>query len=69
MPEGHRSVFATHFTRQDLHVHQGILTRLYQERFGVPPTTVLPLEGDGSARKLYRVVGASCDTAIGVFGP
>ena len=50
-------------------MHQGILTRLYQERFGVPPTTVLPLEGDGSARKLYRVVGASCDTAIGVFGP
>ncbi len=50
-------------------MHQGILTRLYRERFGEPPATVLPLEGDGSARKLYRVVGTNYETAIGVYGP
>jgi aminoglycoside/choline kinase family phosphotransferase len=50
-------------------VHQGILTRLYTERFGEPPATVMPLEGDGSARKLYRVIGTNYQTAIGVYGP
>ena len=50
-------------------MHQAILSRLYEGRFGEPPATVLPLEGDGSARKLYRVVGNNYETAIGVFGP
>jgi aminoglycoside/choline kinase family phosphotransferase len=50
-------------------VHQAILTRLYEERFGEPPAAVLPLEGDGSARRLYRLVGNNYDTAIGVYGP
>lgn len=50
-------------------MHQAILSRLYGERFGEAPASVLPLEGDGSARKLYRLVGASYETAIGVYGP
>lgn len=50
-------------------MHQAILTRLYEERFGEPPAAVLPLEGDGSARRLYRLVGNNYDTAIGVYGP
>ncbi|HEX6070014.1 MAG TPA: RNase adapter RapZ [Longimicrobiaceae bacterium] len=50
-------------------MHQATLTRLYQERFGEPPAAVLPLEGDGSARKLFRLVGNNYQTAIGVYGP
>ena len=50
-------------------MHQAILTRLYEKRFGEPPAAVLPLEGDGSARRLYRLVGNNYDTAIGVYGP
>ena len=46
-----------------------ILNRLYRERFGVPPTTILPLEGDGSARKMFRLVGSDYHTVIGVIGP
>ena len=49
-------------------MHQATLTRLYQERFGEPPAAVLPLEGDGSARKLFRLVGNNYQTAIGVYG-
>jgi aminoglycoside/choline kinase family phosphotransferase len=50
-------------------VHQARFTRLYQARFGEAPAAILPLEGDGSARKLFRLVGSNYQTAIGVFGP
>ena len=31
--------------------------------------TIIPLEGDGSSRQLFRLVGPAYETAIGVFGP
>ena len=70
-PHGARkSSCAGSFNRPEgSHVHQSILTRLYQERFGEQPISVLPLEGDGSARKMFRLVGDGCETAIGVIGP
>src|SRR5690606_5734241 len=50
-------------------VQQQILSRLFEEYFGVPPVTVLPLEGDGSSRKMFRLVGPAYETTIGVLGP
>ena len=50
-------------------MHQEILTRLFTQHFGKAPATVLPLEGDGSSRKMYRLVGDGYETAIGVYGP
>lgn len=48
---------------------QKVLVRLFKGRFGGPPATVLPLEGDGSSRALYRLVGDDYQTTIGVIGP
>lgn len=48
---------------------QDVLSRLFQQHFGGPPATILPLEGDGSSRKMFRVVGGDYETAIGVYGP
>jgi aminoglycoside/choline kinase family phosphotransferase len=50
-------------------VHQKTLTRLFAGHFRKPPATILPLEGDGSNRKMYRLVGDGYETAIGVYGP
>lgn len=50
-------------------MHQKTLSRLFTQHFGKPPATVLPLEGDGSSRMLYRLVGEGYETAIGVYGP
>jgi aminoglycoside/choline kinase family phosphotransferase len=50
-------------------VQQEVLARLFEEHFGAPPVSVLPLEGDGSARKMFRLVGPGYETAIGVVGP
>ncbi len=50
-------------------MHQQILTRLYREYFGEDPAAILPLEGDGSARTMYRIIGPDHTTAIGVIGP
>jgi aminoglycoside/choline kinase family phosphotransferase len=50
-------------------VQQDILSALFEERFGSPPVTVLPLEGDGSSRQMYRLVGGRYETGIGVIGP
>jgi aminoglycoside/choline kinase family phosphotransferase len=50
-------------------VQQQALVRLFEERFGTAPASVLPLEGDGSNRTMYRLIGHSYETAIGVFGP
>ncbi len=43
--------------------------RLFRERFGVGPTSILPIDGDGSARKMFRIVGPDYQTAVGVVGP
>ncbi|CAN5781099.1 RNase adapter RapZ [soil metagenome] len=48
---------------------QKTLARLFTEHFGTPPATVLPLEGDGSNRKMFRLIGSDYQTVIGVVGP
>ena len=50
-------------------MHQEILSRLFRQHFGANPATILPLEGDGSARRMFRLVGGDYGTAIGVIGP
>ena len=50
-------------------MQQEVLASLFRERFGSTPVTILPLEGDGSSRQLFRLVGPGYDTAIGVYGP
>ncbi len=45
------------------------LGRLFETHFGVAPTSVLGLAGDGSARRLYRLVGPDHQSAVGVHGP
>ena len=50
-------------------MQQKRLAQLFEEHFGRPPATVLPLEGDGSNRTMYRLVGDAYETAIGVVGP
>lgn len=48
---------------------QAAFAELFERRFESPPLAILPLEGDGSARKMFRLVGPDHSTAIGVFGP
>ena len=48
---------------------QKTLIRLFEERFGKAPQAVLPVEGDGSPRKMFRLVGDDYETTIGVIGP
>ena len=44
------------------------LKALFERRFGEPVERVVPLKGDASARKLFRLMAAS-RTAIGVASP
>lgn len=48
---------------------QKTLARLFQQHFGKAPSSVLPIEGDGSPRKLFRLVGDEYETSMGVIGP
>lgn len=48
---------------------QQIFRRLFRQKFGKNPVSILPLEGDGSQRQMYRLVGDGMETAIGVVGP
>ncbi|HET7274114.1 MAG TPA: hypothetical protein VFI91_02980, partial [Longimicrobiaceae bacterium] len=48
---------------------QQILRRLFEKHFGKAPASVIPLEGDGSSRTMFRVVGRDYETAVGVVGP
>jgi aminoglycoside/choline kinase family phosphotransferase len=48
---------------------QKVITRLFEERFGTSPASVLPIEGDGSSRKMFRLIGPDYQTTIGVVGP
>ncbi len=50
-------------------MQQETLVRLFREHFGKNPATILPLEGDGSSRKMFRLVSDEYETSIGVFGP
>jgi aminoglycoside/choline kinase family phosphotransferase len=50
-------------------VQHKALGELFERHFGAPAVTVLPLEGDGSSRQLFRLIGRGYETAIGVFGP
>ncbi|MDR0788348.1 MAG: phosphotransferase enzyme family protein [Gemmatimonadota bacterium] len=45
------------------------LAHLFRARFGVEPARILPLAGDGSPRRLFRLMGPGHQTAIGVQGP
>jgi aminoglycoside/choline kinase family phosphotransferase len=45
------------------------LARLYAQRFGRPPRSMLEVAGDGSNRSYYRLVGEDLRTAIGAVGP
>ncbi len=48
---------------------QQILVGLFEEHFGKTPKSVIPLEGDGSSRTMFRLVGEDYETAVGVAGP
>jgi aminoglycoside/choline kinase family phosphotransferase len=48
---------------------QQTFRRLFRQKFGKNPVSILPLEGDGSQRQMYRLVGEGMETAIGVVGP
>jgi aminoglycoside/choline kinase family phosphotransferase len=48
---------------------QSNLIRLFEQHFGKEPASVLPIEGDGSPRKMFRLIGDRYETAIGVIGP
>ncbi|HEX6746446.1 MAG TPA: RNase adapter RapZ [Longimicrobium sp.] len=48
---------------------QQTFRRLFRQKFGKNPVSILPLEGDGSQRAMYRLVGDGMETAIGVVGP
>lgn len=48
---------------------QQIFKRLFRQKFGKNPATILPLDGDGSQRQMARLVGDALETAIAVVGP
>ena len=50
-------------------MYQDTLARLFMEYTGALPATILPVDGDGSARTMFRLVGSDHNTAIGVIGP
>ncbi|MEX2582917.1 MAG: RNase adapter RapZ [Gemmatimonadota bacterium] len=50
-------------------MQQQRLVQLFEQHFGFPAVSVLPLEGDGSSRKMFRLIGPGYETAIGVLGP
>lgn len=48
---------------------QKIFRRLFREYFGKEPASILQIEGDGSSRAMYRLVGEGMETAVAVVGP
>ncbi len=48
---------------------QDRLIRLFEARFGEPPSAVLALAGDGSSRAYRRLLGAGGLRVVGVMGP
>ena len=49
-------------------MHDALL-RLFAERYGQPPRSVLEIAGDGSNRIYFRLVGNDFETAVGAYGP
>ena len=45
------------------------LVQLFERHFGLHPTAVLEVAGDGSQRRYFRLVGPSMETAVGAVGP
>jgi aminoglycoside/choline kinase family phosphotransferase len=45
------------------------LVRLFVERYGHAPRSVLEIAGDGSNRIYFRLVGNDLETAVGAYGP
>jgi aminoglycoside/choline kinase family phosphotransferase len=45
------------------------MVRLFEERFGTEPASVLEIGADGSNRRYYRLVGSAMETAVGAYGP
>src|SRR5690606_17377606 len=61
--DGYRSGGRSHSsTWRRLQVRQKILVKLFEEHYGTPAVSVLPLEGDGSSRKMFRLVGDDYQT-------
>jgi aminoglycoside/choline kinase family phosphotransferase len=46
-----------------------VFRKLFKQHFGAPPVSILEIAGDGSARKMVRLVGEHMETAVGVVGP
>ena len=46
-----------------------VFRKLFKQHFGAPPVSILEIAGDGSARKMVRLVGENMETAVGVVGP
>jgi len=46
----------------------GRLGHFFERHFGVRPTAVLEVAGDGSQRRYYRLIGPDMETAIGTVG-
>lgn len=59
-------VYRTSFPKP---VVQHIFQRLFRQRFGQPASSVLAIEGDGSSRAMYRLIGPDYQTAVAVVGP
>ena len=45
------------------------MVRLFVERYGHAPISILEIAGDGSNRIYFRLVGQDLQTAVGAFGP
>ena len=45
------------------------MVRLFVERFGHAPRSVLEIAGDGSNRSYFRLIGNELETAVGAYGP
>jgi aminoglycoside/choline kinase family phosphotransferase len=48
---------------------QQIFRRLFKAHFGKAPASILQIEGDGSSRAMYRLIGDQYETAVAVVGP
>ena len=46
-----------------------IFRRLFRQHFGSQPASILQIEGDGSSRQMYRLIGSDMQTAVAVAGP
>lgn len=45
------------------------MVRLFVDKYGAPPRSIVEIAGDGSNRSYYRLVGQDAGTAVGTMGP